>query len=271
VPSASNTVSPPCTHERRPGTTVCLLCRQEARVAASERRKKLLLRGTALAIVVAVIALGLSSAAIFRGRAAAREEASAEPAASAKVATTPPPSPDSVIPQGGQAPAPTAIASTATAPTATAAVPSTTTPPAAAIGPAAPVAKSDAAAKSDVVLAPTIKVGDTPLGGGAIATRNDSGVAVVFDTPDLRTRTPQKFESFLRATLSQIYGPRIDRVLASLPAGKIVGQGDLVYDLPTRGIQLPVQPGWHLEVYPEIRPGRDGPLVVRYRAIVAKD
>jgi hypothetical protein len=268
VPSASNTVSPPCTHERRPGTTVCLLCRQEARVAASDRRKKLLLRGTALGIVVAVIALGLSSAAIFRGRAAAREEASAEAPASAKVAITPAPSPDSVIPQGGQAPgsAPGSAPISAPAPATPAVVPA-----AAPAKPAATVASVAANDARNAILVPTIKVGDTRLGNGAIATRNDSGVAVAFDTPELRTRTPQKFESFLRTTLSQIYGPRIDQVLAGLPSGKIVGQGDLVYDLPTRGIQLPVQQGWHLEVYPEIRPGRDGPLVVRYRAIVAKD
>jgi hypothetical protein len=262
VSSAPNTATPPCTHQRRPGTTVCLLCRQEARVAASDRRKKLLLRGTALAIVVAVIALGLSSAATLRGRAAAREENAADSAASAKVATatTPTaaaPNTDSVMPQGGQAPAP----SPATAAPTPAAAPQVT----------APVASTVTADRSNAVLVPTIKVGDTPLGGGAVATRNDSGVAVVFDTPELRTRTPDKFERFLRTTLSQIYGPRIDQVLARVPSGKIAAQGDLVYELPTRGIQLPVQQGWHLEIYPEIRPGRDGPLVVRYRAIVAKD
>jgi hypothetical protein len=28
---------------------------------------------------------------------------------------------------------------------------------------------------------------------------------------------------------------------------------------------------WHLDIYPEIRPGQDGPLVVRYRASVSRD
>ena len=42
-----------CTHERRPGTTVCLRCRHAARAAARERFKRLMLRGSAVAIVVA--------------------------------------------------------------------------------------------------------------------------------------------------------------------------------------------------------------------------
>ena len=139
--------------------------------------------------------------------------------------------------------------------------------------PTSPTASPPVAIKDnrDAALAPTIKVGDTPLGVGVVATRNDSGVTVLFDTPELRTRGPEKFESFLRTTLSKIYGPRIDAALASVPPGKLVGQGNLLYELPTRGIQLPIQPGWRLEVYPEIRPGQDGPLVVRYRAIVAKN
>jgi hypothetical protein len=250
VSSASNTAIPPCTHERRPGTTVCLLCRQEARLAASDRRKKLFLRGTALAIVVAVIALGMSSAATFRSRSAAREQAAAAAPVAAKVASAAATTVDSIVPQGAQLPSTTAGA----------------TPK-----PSVAPAPSAAAAASDAILPPTIKAGDTPLGNGVVATRADSGVFVAFDTPELRTRTPEKFEAFLRATLGQIYGARMDSALAKVPAGRIVGQGDLLFELPTRGIQLAIQPGWHLEVFPEIRPGRDGPLVIRYRAFVAKD
>jgi hypothetical protein len=264
VSSASKPEAQPCTHQRRPGTTVCLLCRQEARVAASDRRKKLLLRGTALGIVVAVIALGMSSAATMRSRAAAREEATNDSAASAKVATTSP-TPDSVAPQGVQTPAAAAAAVT-TPVTTPIPSPAATVPSTPATSPAA-----SAVAGRDAAFAPTIKIGDTPLGVGVIATRTDSGVTVLFDTPEFRTRTPEKFERFLRTTLSQIYGPRMDSVLAGVPTGKIVGQGDLLYQLPTRGIQLPLQPGLHLEVFPEIRPGQEAPLVVRYRAIVSKN
>jgi hypothetical protein len=53
--------------------------------------------------------------------------------------------------------------------------------------------------------------------------------------------------------------------------GKLSGQGDLLYELPVRGIHLPLDPARHLEIFPEIRPGRDGPLVIRYRAAVAKN
>jgi hypothetical protein len=249
VSSASNPASPTCTHQRRPGTTVCLLCRQEARVAAAERRKKLFLRGTALAIVIAVVALVMSGVLSLRNRAERREAAAADSAATAHVASATAPAADSVVPQG-QMPA---AAKTVPPAPATSAIPAPTT------------------AARGAAFAPTIRVGDTPLGGGAVATRGDSGVSVAFDTPELRTRIPEKFERYLRATLSQVYGSRIDPVLANIPLGKLAGQGDLLYELPVRGIRFPVEPGWHLEVFPEIRPGRDGPLVIRYRASVVKD
>jgi hypothetical protein len=204
----------------------------------------MLLRGTALAIVVAVIGLGLSGALTLRDRANARQEVAADSARAAAAQSVP--APDSIVPQG-QSPA------------------------AAQAVPVAPAATPPAPERRDVPLQPAVRIGDTPLSDGATATRNDSGVVVTFDTPDLRTRLPEKFERYLRATLPQIYGPRVDTILASIPLGKLMAQGDLLYDLPMRGIQIPVQPGWHLEVVPDIRPGRDGPLVVRYRASVVKD
>lgn len=258
TPQSQNAV---CTHERRPGTTVCLLCRQEARVAASDRRNKLILRGTAAAIVVAVLALGLSNTKSLREwtttRPASPSESAAkttdDTAAAAAPAATTAPAADSVIPQGGTAAtsAPTPANATVTS------------------APTTPVAPSASAAVPPVT--PTIGVGVTALGGGATATRSDTAVLVAFDTPELRTRTPEKFERFLRTTLAQIYGRQVETQLASIPLGKITAQGNLLYELPTRGIRLPAEAGWHLEVFPEIRPGDEGPLVVRYRVSVVKD
>jgi hypothetical protein len=216
-----------CTHERRPGTTVCLLCRQEARLAAADRRKKMLLRGTAVGIIVAVIALGMSNAVLSRAKSGAPP---ADPAAAARVQGTSAPA-DSIVTQGNAA-----TASVANQP-----------------------------------LSPILKPGETPLQFGVKATRSDSGMVVAFDTPELRTRIPEKFERFLRWSLPQLYGPRADSLLAAIPIGTLVSQGNLLYELPTRGIHLPIDSSWKLEIYPEIRPGQDGPLVIRYRASVVRE
>lgn len=118
-------------------------------------------------------------------------------------------------------------------------------------------------------LVPVIPAGTTVIADGVSAVRTDSGVTLLFDAPLTRTRIPQKFERFLRATLEQVYGRDVDSVLAKVPTGSIVAsQGKLLYELPTSGIHIPVQDAWQLAIYPEIRPGQDGPLVIRYRVAV---
>jgi hypothetical protein len=92
-------------------------------------------------------------------------------------------------------------------------------------------------------------------------------VTVSFDVPSMRTRVPEKFEHVIRATLPAIYGPAVDSVLARVPAGTMARQGDLMTELPSRGIRIPMNSTWELRVYPETRQGQDGPLVVRYRAV----
>ena len=88
----------------------------------------------------------------------------------------------------------------------------------------------------------------------------------------MRTRIPAKFEHLVRSTLPAIYGSSIDSVLAKVPDGGIVGQGDLLSELPSRGARIPVNAAWTLALYPETRPGENGPLVIRYRvSLVAKD
>ena len=82
---------------------------------------------------------------------------------------------------------------------------------------------------------------------------------------------PEKFERFLRATLPRVYGPAIEPALAAVPFGGLTAQGALLSELPTRGIRVPVGQGWTLDVFPDTRPGQDGPLVIRYRSIIRKD
>jgi hypothetical protein len=235
VSNASQPAIPVCNHERRPGTTVCLHCRHAARAAAAERRKKLAFRGTALAIVVAIAAvtasLGANELRGWLNRKSVPDPAQVVASSAARAE-------DSL--------------STNVAPV--------------------PVAQQgDIAPASPAPLIPVIAAGESQLAEGLTATRSDSGVTLGFDTPMLRTRMPDKFERFLRATLRQVYGPGVEGALASLPEGSIAAQGNLLEELPTRGIHIPVSDGWTIIVFPETRPGQDGPLVVRYRVAVTRN
>ena len=115
-------------------------------------------------------------------------------------------------------------------------------------------------------LLPVIAPGTTALDGGLIAVRSDSDVTLLFDQPMARTRIPEKFERFVRATLPALYGAAVDSVLRRIPDGALAEQGDLLTELPQRGMRI-MSAGWRLTVYPATRPGQDGPLVVRYRIV----
>jgi hypothetical protein len=39
--------------------------------------------------------------------------------------------------------------------------------------------------------------------------------------------------------------------------------------MPAQGVRIPVNGTWMLRLFPETRPGQDGPLVIRYRVRVA--
>ena len=117
---------------------------------------------------------------------------------------------------------------------------------------------------------PVIPLGETPLGNGIVAQRSDSGVVVLFDTPEARTRIAEKFELFVRATLPKIYGAVADSALVHVPEGALQQQGSLLNELPIRGMRVALSGGWMITLYPETRPGHDGPLVVRYRSIVTR-
>jgi hypothetical protein len=117
-------------------------------------------------------------------------------------------------------------------------------------------------------LVPVVPEGQSPLADGITALRTDGAVMLSFDLTGKRTRIPERFEQLVRATLPAIYGAKADSILDRLPTGSIASQGNLIAELPTRGVQLPVSDLWAIRLYPETRPGQDGPLVIRYRVSV---
>lgn len=132
-----------------------------------------------------------------------------------------------------------------------------------------PQAAPPAPAPSSVP-APIVAEGRTPLPGGLMAVRTGDTVVVHFDTPETRTRRPEKFERIVRETLPAIYGALAGDALAGLPAGQLVAGAELLEELPARGMRLRTAQGGELILWPATRPGRDGPLVVSYRATVLR-
>jgi hypothetical protein len=119
-------------------------------------------------------------------------------------------------------------------------------------------------------LRPTVPEGRTELRDGAVAVRTGDTVRVHFDAPQTRTRRHDKFERIVRATLPAVYGPAVDSVLAGIPVGTLTRSGDLLSELPARGLRLPLPDSSSLAFWPETRSGRDGPLVVSYRARIVR-
>jgi hypothetical protein len=112
--------------------------------------------------------------------------------------------------------------------------------------------------------------GRTELHDSVIAERAGDSVIVDFDTQFARTRRRDKFERVVRETLPAVYGARADSMLAGIPVGSLVTGGDLLTELPSRGIHIPLSGKWVLEIWPETRSGQDGPLVVSYMTRVGK-
>lgn len=232
-----------CTHELRPGTTVCWHCRHTARLAARERRKKLVLRMSAATIVLATLgAAGALGASAIRSHSGGWRPIRRQ----AAVASIPKPVSDS-----GASKTPTHLA-------------------AAPVSPAAPtvVQQGEVVARAKAPFLPIVPVGTSTLRDGPTVLRADSVVTLSFDMPMIRTRIPAKFEHLVRTTLPAIYGKGVDSVLSKLADGDIARQGDLLSELPKRGVRIPVNAAWMFALYPETRPGQDGPLVVRYRVSV---
>jgi hypothetical protein len=115
-----------------------------------------------------------------------------------------------------------------------------------------------------------VSQGTTLLADSLVAVRNGDSVTLHFDTQAARTRRPEKFEQIVRSTLPAIYGPSVTALLARIPIGRLAQAGDLLTDLPNRGLRLSLGAGWILGVWPETRTGHDGPLVVTYRTLVMR-
>ena len=282
----SSSTTDPCPHDRRPGTTVCLHCRHAEREAVRARRRRtftrLAVRGLALGLVGVLGVRGLGalegkdliaqlrttvSNVVARASAATR----AAPRAPARAAPATPPADSNRATAVQQVVLPTLPQPTPdTALAAAQAVVQTVGGEASDQPPSDSVAPAPAAQMPPPPLAPIVAEGQTALRDGLFATRAGDTVAVHFDTPLARTRRPEKFEQIVRATLPAVYGPTADSLLATIPEGKLALAGDLITELPTRGLHLPIGAGWSLALWPETRQGQDGPLVVTYRAVVVR-
>lgn len=261
----------PCPHDLRPGTAICLHCRREAKLEARARLHRRLFRiatfASAVAVIgVAVALVGMHGPEILPLRVALLH------AAPRIVAAPHRPAPVAVV----------ATADTMRTPMATAtAMVTTVVPPAA--SPAALTAAAAATPTSSATtptaaapqtapptVTPVIPEGRHDIDSAIFAERVGDTVVVHFDTPMTRTRMPEKFEHTVRLSLPAVYGPVGDSMLAAVPQGTLTSGGDLLKDLPTRGIRLTAPNGAAVMLWPETRPGEDGPLVVTYRVAPAR-
>ncbi len=218
---------PTCPHGLRPGTTVCLHCRHDARIAARRRRYLFFARlGLGTMGGAAIVALVVGGIMSMAG--------------------------DGPTSEAGAA-ADTIVTSVAVA-----------SPPVRNTPAAAPAARAPAAPS------PAIPEGRRELGDSMYAVRDGNDVTVHFDTEALRTRYDWKFEGVVRATLPLIFGDAARVALDSVPAGSFVKGGDLLSELPSRGILLKMPEEGSIRVWPVTREGRDGLLVIGYRAAGAR-
>jgi hypothetical protein len=238
--SSALSVPSTCTHDLGVGTTVCLRCRQEARQIARARQQWLLAKlGLAASALVGVYIVGASIINAWRAAAHVSEMHQAPALVTSALATS------DVKPQGE----PRTVMSV----------------------PVVPVTAIGVIEPASAPLTFMVPEGRTTLKDSVLAERAGDSVIVSFDLMMTRTRRRDKFERVLRETLPAVYGAPIDSVLAAIPEGTLVGGGDLLTELPLRGIHVPLRTGYRLGVWPETRPGRDGLLVVRYRTRVVKE
>lgn len=240
---------------------VCLHCLHEARVAARDRRNRMIMRTSAWIVGVAVVGIvgaAGANAALHPSPPPTSRHARRTPAMPAK------PRPDStvtvvavapVIQQGAPTVDSAAHASMAAAPTTSAGTIVDSTP---AKAPAAPTIVS------------ILPQGRTDLPDSVFAVRTGDTISVHFDTSPLRTRRADKFESIVRQTLHAVYGAAADSAVGTVPVGRLVAPNELVTTLPAKGMHLAGPNGARLALWPETRPGRDGPLVVGYRVTIER-
>jgi hypothetical protein len=229
-----------CTHDLGPGTKVCLRCRQEERQADRARQQRLLVKGgvIGLGLVFAYVA-GASVMTAVRGSSSVSRQTEAP----TMLGTT------EVVQQGTQV---------------------THGQPPASAAPAMERAPASSRVPTPAPLSIIVPAGRSDAPDSLILERTGDSVVVDFDTDAARTRRRDKFEHLVRRTLPLVYGPHVEAALRTVPEGALLNGGDLLTELPVRGIQLPIADGWMLDVFPETRAGRDGPLVVSYRTRVRR-
>jgi hypothetical protein len=273
---ASYDASWTCHHERRPHTTVCLLCRRDERVAAIARRRRAVGRVGLIGLAVVFFSAGgVAAVTAMEGRwPGAPSLGDRWPAAEgwfdlARTRTR------EVIAgltsRASAAPVPIYASPVVTdsvtlTDSVQAAAPTDTV--LAALNEALRQAQDSAAAVPP--LKPIVAEGRTELRDGLVAVRTGDTVAIHFDTPTMRTRQPQKFEQLVRSTLPSIYGAAADSLLASVATGELIRGVDPVTTEARHGVYLPLAAGWSLALWPETRPGRDGPLIVTYRTALTR-
>jgi hypothetical protein len=267
-----------CQHERRPHTTVCLLCRRDERAAVLARRRRFMGRVSLIGLAVVFFSAGSVAAvtamegrwpgAPFLGRWPAAEGWLGAARARTRDAIS------NITRRASAAPIPIYASPIVTDSVALTdsvnGVPQTDTV-LAALHAALRQAQDSAAGVAAVPpLKPIVAEGRTELRDGLVAVRTGDTVAVHFDTPRTRTRQPQKFEQLVRATLPAIYGAAVDSLLATVAAGELIRGVDPLTRPSAHGVYLPLAAGWSLALWPETRPGRDGPLIVTYRTALTR-
>lgn len=222
----SSSISSTCPHGLRPGTNVCLRCRYDER-AADRKRRYVVAARMGIAAGGVVLAISVLIGALM----------AIAPDASSSATTE-------SVPAGNIVQA--------------AATPSVT--------PVRATPKPIPVAPTVERLEPRIAEGRRELTDLIFAVREGPAVTVHFDTETLRTRYDRKFERVVRSTLPLVFGSAVRAALDSIPQGQFAAGGDLLTELTTRGIDVPIGEGQTLRIWPVTRRGQDGPLVVAYRA-----
>lgn len=260
--------APPCTHELRPGITVCLRCQHAERAAHIGHQRQMIVRGIGVTLGLAVIAaVGIAGTSALRSHPGVGKGVAAPVSGDVTAPSVSLVSNDAEAVADSEAPTP-AIRSAVNDTIARLGVAKAIAAPA-----PAPLALSSVmtagptAATALRAVPPTVPVGRTALRDTMVADRAGDTVRVSFDLVLSRTRRSDKFEAIVRSTLPQVYGAPADSALRALPAGAMARAGDLMTTLSERGFRIPLADGRTIAVWPETRVGRDGPLVVAYRAV----
>jgi hypothetical protein len=239
------------------------------------RRYRVIARFGLVAMGVALcIAGGVAGASAMYGNGSAAPKVQVDTARSAapRTALANAPAHQAVAPVMTSASVPTPVAVAASVPAATQHASDTTATPSTASPSTVSVALQGTAAPAPVpvTLAPIVPDGRSDLRDSIYVVRLGDTVRVYFDTPDARTRRADKFEMVVRSTLPAVYGLPVDSALSALAVGRLTREGDLLTDLPTRGVRVALASGAVVTLWPETRPGRDGPLVVAYRSVITR-